>query len=352
MGSEKGAPQDGPKRRKKKTAGVDDRAPPAIDPPPPPGIGGRSASEWKDEEMEYLLDPWIARRTLTMMAGGPSTGKSTFVSSLMALATRPMLFPGKEERGGSMTKARMRRHGVNIGAVILMDDCDYSFPASKERVLATAMHYRCDLICLDPVDSYLPTGESPNDSVAVRDMLESLAEIAGISGAAVVCVKHPGKMAGNILPGSVQWEAVPRTVLEFIRNPGPPERRLIRAHKDNLGASPPPTYYELVGEAKQPRLWTWGGKVDETTVDEMRNETDSMERQKIDEAEEFLRHFLRSGQQEVKVVLYEAKKEGLGERTMRRAAARIAVERHREGSGKEHRSFWAMPKPTPATLAK
>jgi hypothetical protein len=187
---------------------------------------------------------------------------------------------------------------------------------------------------------------NPNEGMFVRPFLECLAMLAAEARAAVVGVVHPGKVLENLLPGAHEWRDVPRTVLELILDRGPPERRVIQADKDSLGARPVPTYYDLAGGKSEPPIWTWGEPVERWRVDEFRTVPDRIDRLKIDQAEKFLRLALAEGKQESWWVIKQGLAEGLADRTLRRAAERLGVEYEREGSGREHRSYWSLPQPT------
>lgn len=319
--------------------------------PPPQGANGApvgalagifSAADWEDEPIQWLAHPWVAKGCLTLLAGRAGTGKSTFGAWLMAQAKRAAMLPGMEEGGGMMTRGRLLRHGVNLANVAVLRDQPYVFPRDKERVLNIVREWRANLLWLDPIQSYMG-GESPNDGAFVRPYLESLHWIAEESKVAVVGVMHPGKQEGNLLPGAHEWRDVPRTVLEFIMDKGPPEKRLIMADKDNLGAEPPPTWYDLAGKRNEPKLWTWGKVVPDNVVDELRSVRDMIEKAKIDEAEEFLKAVLKDGEQESSWIYKTGLAESFNDRILRRAASRLGVKIERRGTGRDHKSYWTLP---------
>lgn len=311
-------------------------------------LAGMWASELEQTRTEWLVRPWIARGELHLVTGEPNAGKSTFGAYLMSKARRTVVLPGVEERFEGAALARMARHGVDPGRVLVLNDQEYRFPSHRERVLKVVRAIGADLLWIDPVDNYMED-ISENDGQAVRAFLESFTSIAHATGCAVVGVRHPGKVRTNLLPGSRQWKAVPRMVIQLLYDPGPPERRIAKPDKDSLGREATARYYHLNGLPGEAPFFSWGKEVAEATMDTLTNVTDRVERWKVDQAEAFLKAFLATGKQESAAVYKAAEAERLNDRCVRRAAERLGVDIGREGTGKEHKSYWSLPKDTPAT---
>lgn len=340
-------------KRKKKVPTKEEKAPPRAAPPPSQeeidlGEFGNLLCNIKSEETTWLAPPWVAKGHLTIVAGQPNSGKSTFGAWLMSQARRSVVLPGREGSAGEMLKGRVAVHKVRPTDVYVPDKAEWVFPLHRERMVRIIRTFGADLLWIDPLDSYMGT-ISENDAQPVRDYLESFCWIAEKTGCAVVGVRHPGKAAGNVLPGSKSWRAVPRTTIELIVDEGPPLKRMARSYKDSFGQEIAPRYYDLVGAKGKPRVFKWGEEVPAISVDLAKNVTDRVERWKIDQAEEFLRAFLKGQSQESTVVYKAAEAERLNDRCVRRAAERLGVKVLREGSGKEHKSYWLLPPETPDT---
>lgn len=306
------------------------------------------ASELREGRVEWLCQPWIPRGALTVVTGQPNAGKSTFGAYLMGMAARSVVLPGAEEQFEINALPRLKANRADPRNVLLLRDTAYTFPAHKERVARAVEKVGAQLVWIDPLDNYL--GDvSENDGQEVRAFLESLAWIGHQTGAAVVGVRHPGKLVANLLPGSRCWRAVPRMVLRLLYEPGPPEKRVCEPYKNSMGGDARPRYYDLIGEEGKAKAFVWLDGADVASVDSMLNVTDKIERWKVDQAEELLGHLLAEGEMESTEVYKAGDAERIDSRLMRRAAERIGVVIRREGFGKGHRSYWSLPGPTLAT---
>jgi hypothetical protein len=201
------------------------------------------------------------------------------------------------------------------------------------------------------VDSYNGDAQE-NDGPAVRTCLEALVRVAQDVPCAVVAARHPGKLVTNLCPGSRQWYAVPRAVIQLTYDEGPPERRFLKVRKPAAGSIPQPRKYDLVGAPKEPKRFVLGSVADASDV-EVSEVGDRIDRWKIEQAEELLRGLLAEGEQESGYIYQTAERERLGDRLVRKAAQRLGVIVRREGTGKEHRSCWSLPDSgTPALLRR
>jgi len=232
-----------------------------------PQARGRLGSEIECRTVQWLLKPWFPMGMLSLIAGQPGVGKSTFVSFLVAHAGRAAILPGFEEDVGLSTINRMKANGVNLKLTRFLDDKSYTFPRDKTRVASILRGWEASLLVIDPIDSYMDEDLSENDGKDVRTFLESICWIAQESGAAVVGVRHPGKDKTNIMPGSRSWRAVPRSIALLLNAGGTPPRYLIRHDKDSQGQDSPPREYLLLGERGQPRKFQLKGDV-EASLDE------------------------------------------------------------------------------------
>jgi hypothetical protein len=313
-------------------------------------VFGRTAATVAPAPVEWLIEPWVARKQLTLIAGQPGTGKSTFGAWLVSHAKRPIIMPGCEEDPGMMLIPRLLAHGVKLSDVLLLDTMEWVFGRDRERLIRAVRQHSADLIWLDPLDNYM--GEADEDlGGPVRRYLESLFHVARETGAAIVGVRHPGKDPRNLLPGSRHWRTVPRMVLELLYDGGPPVRRVCRPHKDSLGREAPARFYDLVGPPGRPRLWTWGKEAPEMEVDLIRSNPDRLERHKIEDAIELIEGMLAREEIEISAIYSAGEKERIGDRCIRRAGERIGVLKRREGNGRDHRCYWRLPPGYRVTLA-
>lgn len=302
----------------------------------------RLANTLTPQPLRWLYEPWIQRGKLSAVAGMPGTGKSTLGAWLCRHAGRALVFPGAEESAEDELYSRLNAAGCDLSTVAIADNGEWQFPADCKRLSRAIKAHNADLVWFDPLDGYV-IGGNPNDALWVRPTLEALAAVARDTGAALVFVRHPGKQAGNIMPGSAQWMAVPRSVIELIADRTRPGVFIARPEKRSRGREAPATYYHLDGSEDEPRVWRWGEVADKGEVEELREEPDRLTRRGVAQARALLRGALAEGPMLSGALKRLATDQDIHPRTMQRAAEREGVEYHRRGSGTEHRCYWYLP---------
>ena len=259
------APKERQKRVRKKPKAETLTTPQATTPLPQGSVyakRGRVAAELVQEDVRWLVHPWVPLSLLTLVCGEPNTGKSSFFAWLMARIGRSIILPGEEEKPELMLVPRLKAAGVRLEDVKILDDHPYVFPRDKKLVAGIAKEWGANRIIIDPLDSYMEDGASENDGQVVRPFLESLGWIAHELGVAVIGARHPGKDPGNILPGSRQWRTVPRQVIELASLPGTQKKRVIRMEKDGIRGGAEATYFHLDNTAGKALKFRLGDAVD------------------------------------------------------------------------------------------
>jgi hypothetical protein len=208
----------------------------------------------------------------------------------------------------------------------------------------------CDLVIIDPIDSYCDPEVYPNDNKAVRDMLESLIRVAVATKVAMVAVRHPGKATDNICPGAASWQNVPRHIVQMLSDGRKPPKRYLSLPKDSLGTSATDTHYELVSRGKgNPPIFTIGKAVVGAEAEIAAMVTDSGERKRVDYAADFIRDFLKEGEQEAGAVLNALKALGIPSSTGYLAKDLLGVKTRRDGGGRGTKHYWTPPEVWPET---
>lgn len=315
---------------------------PLAPPPPPSVVGqGRLASAIHAEPIRWFLPGFLPAGVLTLVVGEPRTGKSSMGAWMCSMADRPAIMPGQEEDVARLLLPRLHAHGANLHDVLILDDRQWSMPHDRQGLTDRLRAHACDLLWVDPIDSYCgETGE--NDGPGVRAALEALSRVARDTGALVAAARHPGKSAGNVCPGSRQWRAVPREIVELRRDPGPPERRILRLLRDPLNVAPSPRAYHLEGRTGTCPVFVLDSPIADQVADTI-GQGDIVDRWMVDEAETLICALLADGEQTSVHIYQQAELHRLRERTVRVAMRRLGVVVRREGSGLEHRSYWSLP---------
>lgn len=303
-------------------------------------IAGRLASQIAQRPVTWFVPDLVPNEVLTLVIGPPDAGKSTFGAWLCSKAKRPAILPGCEESAEIALVPRLAHNGVKMDRCLLLDTRTWTMPSNRQLLTDTLARHGADFLWIDPIDTYV-TECSENEGPGVRAALEAFSKVASELHIPVVAARHPGKDPRNLCPGSRQWRAVPRMILEITVDRGPPMRRFIGPFRDPFGTGIKPREVHLVGFDRQPKVFKLGDQAKAADV-EFAGESDVIERSMIDSAEQLLKALLANGEQEGSIVYKHAESERLKDRTVRKAAKRLGVQMRREGSGLEHKVYWSL----------
>jgi len=197
-------------------------------------------------------------------------------------------------------------------------------------------------VIVDPVTAHMGRKVDMFKDADVRAVLTPLAQLAERTGVAVLCIAHMNKdtqrRAIYRASGSVAFVAQARSVLAVVVDPDDAtgDRRLLLPVKGNLGPKPKGLAFTTPGGRLR---WEDGDVI--MTVDEALREDDAHTTSQVERAEDFLRDYLAAGPKPAADVFEAARAEGISERTLMRAKARLRVESHRETVPGPW--FWRLP---------
>jgi AAA domain-containing protein len=276
---------------------------------------GRLASQVPAGMVHWLLRPWFPLDMLSMVVGLPGVGKSTFTAWLIGHAGTACILPGFEEVVEVMTIPRLVTNGVNLNLVRFLDDRPYRMPRDYATICRILTGWEAQLLIIDPIDSYMEESMNENIGPDVRSYLEAWAGVAKETNCAVVGVRHPGKDRTNVMPGSRQWRAVPRSIVELAADGGTPRRLHIRHYKDSLGQDAKPREYELKGKPGEPKAFHMKGELDLSLNDLSLVASDPTGRTKVLEAAKLIKHMFEQEEKPLVNDLVKACKSlGIGEK--------------------------------------
>lgn len=314
----------------------------------------------EEEEVNWLWEPFIARKKLTALTGEEGIGKSWITCALGAIVSRGGVFPNSKE-GRLVDAENVLFLASEDGLGDTLKPRLNSVGADQTRIFAIERHFSLDdvgllrfynlvseirpaLVIIDPFFSYLRGGLNINLSTEIRPVTSRLAEIAEEFDSAFLLVRHVGKSRGlgearSAGLGSIDFRAVCRSELLVGKNPDDPSEGAIVQIKNNLAE-----YGEAVGYAiRDGQLYF---KATDLTAEKLlsgaKNEEEKFERT---EAAEFLREFLREGKRDNRDVKREARNLGISEKMLRTARLKLGVRIIHEGNAFSDRQyyFWQLP---------
>ena len=284
-------------------------------------------SDIEAQEIEWLWYPYIAYGKLAIVQGDPGDGKTTLILNLAAKLTKgegldenmkvtePMnvIYQTAEDGLADTVKPRLLQAGADCEKVLVIDESEKSLSMLDERIEEALIKTGARVLILDPIQAYLGSGTDMNRANEVRNMTKRLAALAEKYKCAIILIGHMNKAAGNKAAyrgmGSIDFEAVARSVLLVGRVEGEPNIRAMVQIKNNLAE---------FGHAKAFRLseegFRWLGDY-EITADEVLGGY-APKINKLEQAKDLLRELSKELEKVERNSIYDmAKEQNISKRT-------------------------------------
>jgi AAA domain len=220
-------------------------------------------SDWGWRPLEWLWEPLIPRRKVTLLVGDQEKGKSYFALDLAARLSRgggippggrlgdgaasSLILAGDDELDDTLY-LRLDRMGASLHRIYTLTATgpkhnldglpQISLANSVESLNVAARRIGdCRLIVIDPITAFLE-GMGTNSHAQVRRLLQRLTLLAKVHNAAVLVITHNRKEgADSVLHraiGSLAFTVAARVVLTLVDDPAVVDRKLLLPAKMNL----------------------------------------------------------------------------------------------------------------------
>lgn len=219
-----------------------------------------SASDFADEEPEFVWYPYIPRGEYTVLMSEGGMGKTTFCCGIAAAISNGTALPSScveenpthgnvliitgEERGG-MLKKQLKACNADLSKINILD-CMASegltFTEENEFQLVIEK-YSPELVIIDPWHCFLGASVDINRVNAVRPVFQKLANIAKNCNCGIILVSHVNKRAqsenaNNSAIGSTDFINAARSAIKIIFSEEPGEENVrIAVHTKSNHAS-------------------------------------------------------------------------------------------------------------------
>jgi archaellum biogenesis ATPase FlaH len=221
------------------------------------------------EPISWVVEPVVPRGEVTLMAGKPKAGKTTFVYRMveqMREGGKILHFrvnKGKvlvwSERSDRINAQRFKDlfKGVDQPHVHVLSRFDprlrgKTFEAGVRMVLAEARRLDCDLVILDTFAALARVKEE-NQTTEVQAHLDMIAKEAEASTIAVVVIHHIGK--SGMIRGTTTFEAEPSTILKMEGEKQPP--RTLTVESNIVTLAPDPIKFKLDEQGEYQVIEEW-----------------------------------------------------------------------------------------------
>jgi RecA/RadA recombinase len=330
----------------------------------------KRASEYESRPIEWVWRRRIPAGMISVVAGRPGEGKSTFTRRVVAdvSQTSAVIYSNQEDPIRETVRPSLEAAGAVLRRVYIPEQ-PFMLPRDVERLERKVKQIGCKLIVFDSANQHLEP--SAYGGQEVRKALTPLKAMLERTGCAAVFVDHLKKRvsatahplealtgAGSGLP------AAARFVYVFGTNPKHPEERVLAPVKVNVTKADTSVSFEMQtvevrlaskGElARNGRLLVEVGSLmvldDESpcTAQDIlswngRETTSDLSVTKVAVAAEWLTGFLMFGEKAATEVEDEGAKAGFSWATLRRCAKTVGVVKTRKGFGKQGGWYWRLP---------
>jgi len=327
-------------------------------------------SQVKTKRVLWVMQDWIPTGSLTLLAGREGLGKSTIAAAIGAPITRGtlagelhgtprnVLYVHTEDSREFTVAPRLKAAGADMDRVLFVDvETDVTDSGTLVLPLDTYMledlivQHDVALVILDAATSSMSVDLSGKDDRAVRQYLEPLAQLAARRDCVVLGICHFGKRdgadTGKLILGSIAWSQVARSVLSVAQDEDS-GNLVVTNTKGNLAprtlsmnATIVSTTVATDDGAAEVGVIEWLGE-SERDARELLSGTDDDDADDRTAAEKWLQSYLhQQGKTPAKQVKVDARKEGITEPTIKRAAKRLGIIYEYEGYPKTSR--WSLP---------
>lgn len=233
---------------------------------PTQSSGGRLLHRMKTptiEVVDYLWKGGILAGAITLLAGPPGTGKSTFTYALAAEVTQGTVqgdFYGEpgivvicstEDSPSKAIVPRLTAHGADFNRILWVELGEgFTFPDDVEKLREEIkeLDEPVRLMIFDPLVNRLSNDTNTYKDSDVRKALEPLQTMAEEEGVSVLGIMHNNKATDadplNAISGAVAFGGVARAVLALSKADDYEEtgERTIGVIKNNYGSDTIPAY--------------------------------------------------------------------------------------------------------------
>jgi archaellum biogenesis ATPase FlaH len=312
-----------------------------------------SLDQIQSEDVRWLWPGRIPLGKITILQGDPGLGKSTIALDIASrLTTNAELLLSAEDGVADTISPRLDALGAEQGRITIPGEHRHFLVPSDADLIQRALQQRNSKLCvIDPLAAFLDGRINSWNNQHVRRALTPLAQIASMTGAAILIVDHLNKRSGIAAiqrgSGSIGFNAAARSVLLVCKHPQEPETFVLSSVKNNLSAPSPSLSYRTVEAENKAVKLEWLGECPFDADELAAAAFEPIGSRKLESAKDWLLTRLGTGSALSRMVQREALEKGISSRTLTRARKDLGVVSQPCGLQGE----WAISLPVRASMS-
>jgi archaellum biogenesis ATPase FlaH len=300
------------------------------------------------KEVEWLWEPFIPFSMITIMEGDPGVGKSFLAMQLAAqisiggelpegqkLDRGRVLYLSAEDDAAYTIRPRIDAMGGDPSRIRVQGDFLSLDEKGLNALMREVRRKPPDLLILDPLFAYVPSGQDMYKPNVIRQLLSFLKDIAETGETAVLIVRHLTKAKHDKAiyrgGGSMDVIGAARSAFLVCEHPNDSSTKLVVHIKHNIAKRGQTQSYEIYADDGGMATLNWLGPSDITIDDLILSEGGTPKMSALDEAIQFLRVFLKNGPEATTKVEKEAAARDISEKTLERARRSLGVVSKKKG---------------------
>lgn len=328
-----------------------------------------SLDDVKEEDIDWLWRPYLARGEISILEGDPGLGKS-YLAQMIAgsistgrripspvkghpIASGPIVYFDIENSAGSVTKPRLIWNGFTdfsgnynvVQQAFSIDDED-----SMDFIYEELEKIKPVLIVFDTLNTYIGRADTHKGS-EVTQAFNIFGMLARDFKASVLILRHLVKGSGPAIykgQGSMSMIGRARVTMAVGCDPDDFDTRGMAIVKTNIGTIPPAMMFRIEGHGKgDESKFTWDG-YRQLTADQLvvaaheARMTGNKVGNSIQDAMEFLEAQITNTPVDAQKLYRMAEKRSISGKMLDRASTKMNVQKKTKGKGKDRVEKWVI----------
>ena len=323
--------------------------------------------EIKEEKIDWLWYPYLAKKTLSILEGDPGLGKSYMAmiaaasiaegSTLPCVKAKqpqvqgPVVYFDIENNAASVTKVRLKYNGFNkLGNYYAVEQ---AFSMEDQDAIAEIYEHlekiQPILVVFDTLNTYIGKADTHKGSEATQAM-NMFKRIADDFNCAVLLLRHLTKGTGSAIyrgQGSIAFAGSARVTMCVGVDPNDADTRIMTVVKGNLAPLPGGLSFRIEGRKNDRSEFIWDGFNNYTAqqvldASQLAREG-STQGKGVQDAMEFLEATITGVAMDIQKLYRMAEKRSISKKMLDRAASKMSVEKGVRGKKPNRVETWELP---------